>query len=367
MASSTHKYVVFTAMGCAGAVVVALVVMVVATQREGGGGRLGRLMREEPSTLHSAAAVDSLAAVRAWYQRPANVGAAFALRPTGSGDGAPIALAVWHDTVDAAWRPFGDTFPRGSRQYESWGRNVDWGDVDSLLAAAQRPWRAGWSPLAEPDAGQVWRGLLSPVVVVSSARELMGGARLQEQQGRRARADSMVRAVVTLGRRLQEDVATPHVTLGLRLERDALHVLAGMYARWGRAPARDSARAAAARADSGVARWRNAVRLIQTAAVLPSHAAALATAAADPAWPLALRVEIVLAIGFAWAYNGTELAKGVDANRRAVLDALADEQLPPALAAALAAARAAAATDFKGRLASSVRYRMLSQSEWWVF
>src|SRR2546425_5827352 len=153
MASSTHKYVVFTAMGCAGAVVVALVVMVVATQRGGGGGGLGRLMREEPSTLHSSAAVDSLAAVRAWYQRPANVGAAFALRPAGSGDGAPIALAVWHDTVDAAWRPFGDTFPPGSRQYESWGRNVDWGDVDSLLAAARRPGRGGWAALPRAGAG----------------------------------------------------------------------------------------------------------------------------------------------------------------------------------------------------------------------
>src|SRR6266702_2004692 len=155
MASSTHKYVVFTAMGCAGAVVIALVVMVVVTQRGGGGAGLGRLMREEPSTLHSAAAVDSLAAVRAWYQRPANVGAAFALRTTGSGDGAPIALAVWHDTVDAAWRPFGDTFPPGSRQYESWGRNVDGGDVDSLLAAARRPWPAGAGRFDGPRGSDV--------------------------------------------------------------------------------------------------------------------------------------------------------------------------------------------------------------------
>src|SRR5436190_2212482 len=290
MASSTHKYVIFTAMGCAGAVVVALVVVVVATQHEGGG--FGRLMREEPSTFRSSAAVDSLAAVRAWYRRPANAGGAFALRPRGSGDGAPIALAVWRDTVGAAWRPFGDTFPHGSRQYQSWGRNVASDAVDSLLAAARRPWRTGWSPLAAPDAGQVWRGLLSPVVVVSSARELMSGARLEEQQGRRARADSMVRAVVTLGRRLQEDVAMPHVALGLRLERDALHVLAGMYGRWGRSPASDSARAAEVRAD---------------------------------------------------------------------------ERLPPALAAALGAARAAAAMDLKGRIESSVRYRMLAQTEWLVF
>ena len=177
----------------------------------------------------------------------------------------------------------------------------------------------------------------------------------------------MVRAVVTLGRRLQQDVAAPHVTLGLRVEGDALHVLARMYDRWGRRPARDSALAAATRADSLIARWRNAVRLIQTAAVLPDHAATLATAIEDPAWPLALRAEMVLAIGFAWAYNGTELTAGVDAHRRAVLDELARERLPRTLVDVLTAARIAAAADFKGRIASSVRYRGLAQSEWWTF
>src|SRR2546422_1011481 len=162
MPSSTHKYIIFTSMGCGGAIVVAIILMILTTQRSG----FGRRMLDEPS---------------------------------------------------------------------------------SLLAAARRPWRPGWTPVARPDAERVWRGLLSPVAVISSARDLMGGARLQEQQGRRARADSMVRAVVTLGRRLQQDVAAPHVTLGLRVEGDALHVLARMYDRWGRRPARDSALAAAAR------------------------------------------------------------------------------------------------------------------------
>src|SRR5205809_2382086 len=363
MPSNTHKYIIFTSMGCGGALVIALIVAVLMTQHGG----LGRLMRDEPSTLHSPAALDSLAAVRAWYHGQPQAGTAYALRPAGAGDGARAALSIWRDTASVVWVPFGDTFPPDSRQFRAWGQDVDWQDVDSLLAAARRPWRPGWSPLATPDAERVWRGLLSQVAVLSTARQLMGGARLQERLGRRARADSMVRAVVTLGRRVQQDVATPHVNLGLRLERDALHVLAGMYGRWGRSPASDSARAAEVRADEGIARWRNAVRLIQTAAVLPDHAAALAAAAADPAWPLALRAEMILAIGFAWAYNGSELAKGIDANRRAVLDALADERLPPALAAALGAARAAAAMDFKGRIESSVRYRMLAQTEWLVF
>jgi len=363
MPSSTHKYIIFTSMGCGGAIIVAIILMILTTQRSG----FGRRMLDEPSTLHSAAALDSLDTVRTWYQRPADAGAAFALRSVGGGDGAPTALAIWRDSVDARWVPFGDTFPAESRQARAWGRNVDWDQVDSLLAAARRPWQPGWTPVARPDAERVWRGLLSPVAVISSARELMGGARLQEQQGRRARADSMVRAVVTLGRRLQQDVAAPHVTLGLRVEGDALHVLARMYDRWGRRPARDSALAAATRADSLIARWRNAVRLIQTAAVLPDHAATLATAIEDPAWPLALRAEMVLAIGFAWAYNGTELTAGVDAHRRAVLDELARERLPRTLVDVLTAARIAAAADFKGRIASSVRYRGLSQSEWWTF
>ena len=365
MPSSTHKYIIFTSMGCGGAVVVAIVLTILTTQRSG----FGRRMLDEPSTLHSAVALDSLDTVRTWYRRPLpdQSGAAFALLSSAGGDGAPTALAIWRDSAAARWVPFGDTFPPQSRQGRAWGRNVDWDQVDSLLAAARRPWRPGWTPVARPDAERVWRGLLSPVAVISSARELMGGARRQEQQGRRARADSMVRAVVTLGRRLQQDVAAPHVTLGLRVEGDALHVLARMYDRWGRRPARDSALAAAARADSLIARWRDAVRLIQTAAVLPDHAATLATAIKDPAWPLALRAEMVLAIGFAWAYNGTELTAGVDAHRRAVLDELAREQLPRTLIDVLTAARIAAAADFKGRIASSVRYRGLAQSEWWTF
>jgi len=365
MPSSTHKYIVFTSMGCGGAVVVAIVLMVLTTQRSG----FGRRMLDEPSTLHSTAALDSLDTVRAWYARPLpdQAGAAFTLRSVGGGDGAPAALAIWRDSADARWVPFGDTFPADSRQGRAWSLRVAWDEADSLLAAARRPWRPGWTPLARPDAERVWRGLLSPVAVVSSARALMGGARQREQQGRRAQADSMVRAAVTLGRRLQQDVAAPHVTLGLRLEGEALHVLARMYARWGRGPARDSALAAATRADSLIARWRDAVRIIQTAAVLPDHAAILATAIEDPAWPLALRAEMVLAIGFAWAYNGTELTAGVDAHRRAVLDELAGKRLPRALVDVLTAARIAAAADFKGRIASSVRYRGLSQSEWWTF
>ena len=363
MPSNTHKYIIFTSMGCGGALVIALIVAVLMTQHGG----LGRLMRDEPSTLHSPAALDSLAAVRAWYHGQPPARTAYALRPAGAGDGARAALSIWRDTASVVWIPFGDTFPANSRQFRSWGQDVDWQDVDSLLAAARRPWRPGWSPLATPDAERVWRGLLSQVAVLSTARQLMGGARLQERLGRRARADSMVRAVVTLGRRLQQDVATPHVNLGLRLERDALHVLARMYARWGRAPARDSALAAASRADSAVARWRDAVRLIQTAAVLPEHAAALAAAVEDSDWPIALRAEMVLAIGFGWAYNGAEMATGIDAHRSAVLDELAHQRLPPALLATLAAARVAATGDFKGRIEAGSRYRALAQSEWWAF
>src|SRR5437016_8402210 len=234
MPSNTHKYIIFTSMGCGGAVRVPLIVAVLMTPHAG----RGRSRRAEPSPLPSPAALDPLAAERAWYHGQPPAGTAYALRPAGAGAGARAALSIWRDTASMVWIPFGDTFPANSRQFRSWGQDVDWQDVDSLLAAARRPWRPGWSPLATPDAERVWRGLLPQAAFLVTARRRMGGARLQERLGRRARADSMVRAVVTLGRRLQQDVATPHVNLGLRLERDALHVLARMYARWGRAPAR---------------------------------------------------------------------------------------------------------------------------------
>src|SRR5205809_906711 len=279
MPSNTHKYIIFTSMGCGGALVIALIVAVLMTQHGG----LGRLMRDEPSTLHSPAALDSLAAVRAWYHGQPQAGTAYALRPAGAGDGARAALSIWRDTASVVWVPFGDTFPPDSRQFRAWGQDVDWQDVDSLLAAARRPWRPGWSPLATPDAERVWRGLLSQVAVLSTARQLMGGARLQERLGRRA------------------------------------------------------------------------------------HAAALAGAVEDSDWPIALRAEMVLAIGFGWAYNGTEMATGIDAHRSAVLDELAHQRLPPALLATLAAARAAATGDFKGRIEAGSRYRALAQSAWWAF
>src|SRR5947207_1899142 len=160
MPSSTHKYIIFTSMGCGGAVVVAIVLTILTTQRSG----FGRRMLDEPSTLHSAVALDSLDTVRTWYRRPLpdQSGAAFALLSSAGGDGAPTALAIWRDSAAARWVPFGDTFPAESRQRRAWGRNVDWDQVDSLLAAARRPWRPGWTPVARPDGERVRRGAPDP-------------------------------------------------------------------------------------------------------------------------------------------------------------------------------------------------------------
>src|SRR5438034_965481 len=150
MPSNTHKYIIFTSMGCGGALVIALIVAVLMTQHGG----LGRLMRDEPSTLHSPAALDSLAAVRAWYHGQPQAGTAYALRPAGAGDGARAALSIWRDTASVVWVPFGDTFPPDSRQFRAWGQDVDWQDVDSLLARAgqrargREPCRLGGRPLA---------------------------------------------------------------------------------------------------------------------------------------------------------------------------------------------------------------------------
>src|SRR3989442_9285383 len=102
MPSNTHKYIIFTSMGCGGALVIALIVAVLMTQHGG----LGRLMRDEPSTLHSPAALDSLAAVRAWYHGQPPAGTAHPLRPPRAGPGAPAAPRIWPRTARLLVSPF---------------------------------------------------------------------------------------------------------------------------------------------------------------------------------------------------------------------------------------------------------------------
>src|SRR2546426_12828626 len=99
MPSNTHKYIIFTSMGCGGALVIALIVAVLMTQHGG----LGRLMRDEPSTLHSPAALDSLAAVRARDHRPPPAGTPHPLRPPRAGEGAGAALSHWRATASGRW------------------------------------------------------------------------------------------------------------------------------------------------------------------------------------------------------------------------------------------------------------------------
>src|SRR5437879_13925542 len=117
MRSNTHRYISCTSMGCGGARVIALIVAVLMTQHGG----LGRLMRDEPSTLHSPAALDSLAAVRAWYHGQPPAGTAYALRPAGAGDGARAALRIRRDTASVVWIPFRDPCPGHSPPFPSWG------------------------------------------------------------------------------------------------------------------------------------------------------------------------------------------------------------------------------------------------------
>src|SRR2546426_10889434 len=95
MPSNTHKYIIFTSMGCGGALVIALIVAVLMTQHGG----LGRLMRDEPSTLHSPPALDSLPAVRARDHRPPQAGTAYPLPPPRGGDGGRAAPSTSRRTA----------------------------------------------------------------------------------------------------------------------------------------------------------------------------------------------------------------------------------------------------------------------------
>src|SRR5207247_1577192 len=102
--------------------------------------------------------------------------------------------------------------------------------------------------------------VLDPIPVLSAGRALLARGRWDVEHGRPADADSVVRAAITVGRHLQDDLALPHVVLGARIEREAVQMLAAVYHNAGRfaqrAPAPTCRRSS--RASSAAARRRSA-------------------------------------------------------------------------------------------------------------
>jgi hypothetical protein len=166
-------------------------------------------------------------------------------------------------------------------------------------------------------------------------------------------AERLARAVVTIGRALQRDQSLVHVVTGLRIERDALAFLA----RRGSTEAQGSL----PEVERALALGLRGLHLIRIAGALPAHAAVLVQGAGDATLPLAVRREMLVAIGYGWALNAQEtgaLARPRD--RGAALAALKPASLPAALRPALATARQGAELAVSTRVIVGPEYQTLT-------
>ncbi len=335
MQASTHKKIVLAGCGCGGllaaAVVVAAVVAVLAdpdTFRAEFTAEQGVF-----APARARAALDSL--------RPADIvvvarlpaGDPFTLPSRRAGDGAATAVAVWTDLTFAhGFILFGDTFPDGDRRRRRWIEAAQWDVVDSLRAAAFRSWRLA-DALRAAHPGPGGAEPLTPPRVLSATRAVLARARTAAGRGDAAEADTLARAALTIGRRLQRDYRLRHVVLGARIEREAFRVLVGIHA--GR---RAVTGGGVARADTALAAAERVYRSLVIAGALADHCPELVALARDTTLPLSVRREAVLAIGYGWVFAPAEQRK-IDARRGKALADLGAGNLPPELREAVAAGR----------------------------
>ncbi|HEX4574392.1 MAG TPA: hypothetical protein VH158_04625 [Gemmatimonadales bacterium] len=324
MQPSTHKKIVVAGLGC-GVVVVALGVVGLVLAL--------RLGPEQPpprfpvNRWQSAVALDSLRridwpAVLAHPPRDT-----LPLRPHGRGNGALVAWTLWRDTlVSPVAFAFGDTAPRGSPARGPWLATARSPVVDRVLVAATLP----WDPAAVPpvDSGNAYRGGLDAGRVLFTTRATLAAARRARDAHARARADSLVRAVVTLGRRLEDDSMLSRIALGLRLEFEALSML-------------DPPDSAAARVARALRATEQVLALFRAAGADGDHSDTLAAWARNRGLALPVRFECVIAIGYGWLATPNEVFYGLDAHRRLGLASLDGRTLPPLLRAAVAASERA--------------------------
>ncbi|HEY3280582.1 MAG TPA: hypothetical protein VGJ83_08715 [Gemmatimonadales bacterium] len=241
-----------------------------------------------------------------------------------SGDGAATAALVWTDLAFAhEFIVFGDTFPDDDRRRRRWMEAAQWDVVDSLRAAALRSWRLEGAFRAPDSIGGDGEAL-TPPRVLSATRAVLARARTAAARGDAAEADTLARAAITIGRRLQRDHRLHRVLLGARIEREAFGVLAAI-------DTGPRTAAALARADTAAAVVALAYRSLVVAGALADHCPELSALARDPDVPLAVRHAAVLAIGYGWVFSFAEQQK-IDARRG---KALADLSGPPPLPAEL--------------------------------
>ncbi|PYO65479.1 MAG: hypothetical protein DMD69_17205 [Gemmatimonadetes bacterium] len=372
MKSSTHKRIVLAGFGCAAALAV-LVVAALLSVPHFDSESLAKPSRY--SAGHAAAALDSLRTETLpaldgmrhddrYVLRPRprprpSPGPSPRPLPRSGRDGAVAAVHVWRDPEIALERvPYGDTAPLGSAERRQWMATAQWAQVDSLLEAATRPWGQVSDVLAALDSSaDPFLPVLDPIPVLSAGRALLARGRWDVEHGRPADADSVVRAAITVGRHLQDDLALPHVVLGARIEREAVQMLAAVYHNAGRFAQRDRADAYLARVDSNLAALRHGLSQIRAAGALADNTAALVGWARHDALPLAVRRELILAVAFGWAYSDPETRGGPADGRKEALAQLAGANLPAELEGIVRRGTAAFGYNLLRRLAVAWRYK----------
>lgn len=322
MQPATHKRIIFGAIGCSGMLVVLMVASVLSLKRSG--------VAPPPSELPIApvtasAALDSLSAYdfHALFAPP---DAPFMLLPA--------------DRVIARWRPdrprtvvqFLDTAPPDSRQGRTWravGASVV---VESLPAG---------TPL--PDSQPFGRAILA-------------AARVRLESGDPAHARDAVALAIRHAREFERRSDVLMVVAGLHLERDALEMLARDSLLAGGEAAQALARASLVAMDRRLREVRSVRTLIAAAGASAAGVPTLATWAQDSTLPLAIRDELIRAVGFGWALDPPEVTYGLDTVRAASIKRLAAIAWPPALARTLREATLGT-PNMMERLRLSISYR----------
>lgn len=359
MKASAHKYIVMTGLGCAVVGILLVVLGVVLAVRRSPLGSdksfLSRITQEMYSPAHARAAFDSLEALDVASLAPPST--RHTLPARGTGNGAAAAVRVWRDSAYAhrvIW--LGDTLPDTSSRRAEWLASAEWPAVDSLVAAARRPWVVTGGVVAGPDtSGRLRDMLLDPGPILWTTRAMLARARTLADQAP-ARADTLVYAVITIARRLEEDAVLGHALIGYRVERDALTVLRTFRKardKWDVGGLDEGVRVAQAEY-----MLRRAAQLIRRAGPLAELAPALAGRVLDSRLPLPIRGEAALAVGYGWAYDPAE-GQVISGARRETLDDLAGRDLPQGLAAVVRGGRAAARAGFTRRFVLSREYQAL--------
>jgi hypothetical protein len=288
---STHKRIIFGALGCGGLLVVLMVGSTLLVNRSG--------LVPPPSELAvipvtPAAALDSLSA----YDLPSLLALPEPLNLVP--EAAAHRVARWRGDRRAAVT-FLDTFPAGSWQAHFW--RASGGDVviESLPPGAALP-----LPDSQPFGH----------VTLAAARVLLESGDLK---GARVAVALALRRASEYERR--SDLIA--VITGLRLERDALQMLARDSTLSGSAAVRARAGASLVAMDRRLAAVRSVRTLIAAAGASAAGVPALATWARDSTLPLAIRDEMIRGIGFGWVLDPPEVSYGLDTIRPATMRGLA--------------------------------------------